>query len=354
MQRFLSRNKTLRPSVRRSMDGVRRPTVLQGGARSQSLASPTRITRRLSAGISFPAAEASPLWTTRAKLERRGRRFLREAAYRWHRLITPMQARFRRSLDGARLTPRPLPGEPTFVELFRPVFTASRFTLASVFVFGMTMTAGIHFIFGGSASAEDARVAGIETTFEISEPGPAVAYEETISDEEFAFFQEIVSDTLEKDALEKRIREMVEGYPIEQMVPAILKQDRLVAMFLVSIAKKESNWGKRVPVLDGEDCFNYWGYRGIRDRMGTGGHTCFDSPEDAVKTVATRIEKLVEQEQLNTPEKIIIWKCGYSCAGHSKESVRKWIADVDMYLKALNQEAAHAEPSPQTKKKVIF
>lgn len=139
----------------------------------------------------------------------------------------------------------------------------------------------------------------------------------------------------EKEEYGERIRDLVRGYPIEDMLPYILEQDRIVAAFLVGIAKKESNWGKRIPVLEGQDCFNYWGYRGIRRLMGSGGHTCFNSKKDAVDTVALRIEKLVHSHELDTPAKMIIWKCGYSCDGHSRESVRKWIADVDMYFREL-------------------
>jgi len=142
----------------------------------------------------------------------------------------------------------------------------------------------------------------------------------------------------EKDEYGQQIEELVKGYPIEDMLPYILEKDRIVAAFLIGIAKKESNWGKRVPVLDGQDCFNYWGYRGIRRLMGTGGHTCFNSRKDAVDSVALRIESLVYSSKIDTPEKMIIWKCGYSCDGHSRESVRKWIADVDMYFKDLNED----------------
>ncbi len=138
-----------------------------------------------------------------------------------------------------------------------------------------------------------------------------------------------------KEELEKEIMDMVKGYPIEEMVPYIAEKDRIVAAFLVGIAKKESNWGKRVPVLEGQDCYNYWGYRGIRKLMGTGGHTCFNSRKDAVDTVAKRIQALVEKQEIDTPEKMIIWKCGSTCAGHSNESVRKWISDVNMYFKEL-------------------
>ncbi len=150
-------------------------------------------------------------------------------------------------------------------------------------------------------------------------------------------FLEYFSEVAEEEYRSK-ITEMVKGYPIEPMLPYIFEKDRTVAAFLVSIAKKESNWGKRVPVLEGQDCFNYWGYRGVRRLMGTGGHTCFNSRKDAVDTVARRIEKLVYSEQLNTPEKMILWKCGFSCQGHSRESVKKWISDVDMYFSRLEDD----------------
>jgi hypothetical protein len=142
----------------------------------------------------------------------------------------------------------------------------------------------------------------------------------------------------EKEEYRDQIQELVKGYPIEDMLPYILEKDRVVAAFLIGIGKKESNWGKRVPVLDGQDCFNYWGYRGVRRLMGTGGHTCFNSRKDAVDTVALRIESLIYSSKIDTPAKMVIWKCGYSCDGHSRESVRKWISDVDMYFKELNQE----------------
>ncbi len=145
-------------------------------------------------------------------------------------------------------------------------------------------------------------------------------------------------ETIKQEDMEKEIRRMVAGFPIEQMIPYIVEKDRTVAAFLVGIAKKESNWGKRVPVLNGQDCYNYWGYRGIREKMGTGGHTCFDSPQDAVDTVAKRLQDLV-QSDIKTPEDMIIWKCGSTCDGHSAYSVQKWISDVDMYFKKIEQPA---------------
>ncbi|MEN8252033.1 MAG: hypothetical protein ABFQ53_00415 [Patescibacteria group bacterium] len=126
------------------------------------------------------------------------------------------------------------------------------------------------------------------------------------------------------------VESILEGYPMAEIATEIAREDREVAAFLVAIAKKESAWGKYTPKLHGRECYNYWGYRGKRERMGSGGHTCFDSPEDAVSTVALRIKRLINNGY-NTPEKIVVWKCGYSCVGHSSASVDKWVRDVDVY-----------------------
>ncbi len=147
---------------------------------------------------------------------------------------------------------------------------------------------------------------------------------------------------VEKDpqqiAFEKRAQEMVEGYPIEKMLPEIFKQDRVVAAFMIAMAKQESQWGKRVPVLNGEDCLNYWGFRSKRERMGSGGHTCFDSIEDAVTTVGRRINELVYEYDRKTAARLIVWKCGYSCAGHNQSNVASWKRTVQMYYDALMKE----------------
>ena len=137
-------------------------------------------------------------------------------------------------------------------------------------------------------------------------------------------------------ALKKEIRKLVQGYPIEKMTPYIAKQDPRTAAFLVAIAKKESNWGKRKPVLAGQDCYNYWGFRLQAEKMGSGGHTCFDSPKEAVETVASRIDELVNEENIDSPQEMIIWKCGYGCQNEIKSSSeRKWITDVNFYYDKL-------------------
>lgn len=124
------------------------------------------------------------------------------------------------------------------------------------------------------------------------------------------------------------LTDMLRNEPIEKMIPFIVKRDRETAAFLVSIARKESSWGEHVPSKDGIDCFNYWGFKGQGSRGVGMGHACFGSPEEAVETVGNRLAQLIHEKKLNSPERLIVWKCGSSCAAHSPESVAKWISDV--------------------------
>lgn len=209
----------------------------------------------------------------------------------------------------------------------------------------MAMTHLVERLVNGNASADTVtEVAGVSTertpqsSSELS-TADLLALANANGGDEKPFEIEILSqfiDEEKQDKFEAEVRRMVAGYPIEPMLPFILEKDRITATFLIGIAKKESNWGRRVPVLEGQDCYNYWGFRERRRLMGTGGHTCFNSKKDAVDSVSKRIENLIYEYERNTPEKMIIWKCGYSCAGHSPESVRKWISDVEGYYNALN------------------
>ncbi len=206
--------------------------------------------------------------------------------------------------------------------------------------FGVFVTAFSFMLFDHGVSAQSDVQTVTATAIESPELPTSQVFPENQSVEagtQEDVFLEYFSEAAEEEYRAK-ITDMVKGYPIEAMLPYIFEQDRTVAAFLIGIAKKESNWGKRVPVLEGQDCFNYWGYRGVRRLMGTGGHTCFNSRKDAVDTVARRITTLVYSERLNTPEKMILWKCGFSCQGHSRESVKKWISDVDMYFSQLDEE----------------
>ncbi len=136
--------------------------------------------------------------------------------------------------------------------------------------------------------------------------------------------------------LEDTIARILMGTPMEKMIKPISKQDKLVAAFLVGIALKESGLGKHAPVFNGKDCYNYWGYRGKRSKMGTGGHTCFDSPEDAIETVGKRLATLALEQNRNTPQKMLVWKCGNSCSKHNPAGVTKWVKDVSIYFDQIN------------------
>lgn len=131
--------------------------------------------------------------------------------------------------------------------------------------------------------------------------------------------------------LEGEIREVVSGYPIEEMAPVIAEYDREVAALIVGIAKKESDFGKHAPTLAGRDCRNYWGLKGSGSLGTAMGYACFGSSDEAARAVGDRISELVEKRQTSNPEKLTVWKCGSSCAGHSPESVRSWISGVRTY-----------------------
>jgi hypothetical protein len=169
-----------------------------------------------------------------------------------------------------------------------------------------------------------------------------VEYDDTDATQVENYVSQIMQDYQDKSGnakqLEKEIYAMVGDTPMKQMVPYIAEQDRMVAAFLVGIARQESSWGVHVPVdEDGNDCYNYWGYRGKRARMGTGGHTCFDSPKDAVTTVSKRLSFLVSNEKLTTPgEMVVVWKCGYDCSWDKSENVRRWVDSVNHYFKQFN------------------
>lgn len=140
--------------------------------------------------------------------------------------------------------------------------------------------------------------------------------------------------TMAQELFAQKLYEMVGETPIREMVPYISKRDEKVAAFLVGIAKKESSWGEHVPLQNGNDCYNYWGYKGSASRGSAMGYACFANQEEAVKIVGDRIEVLINKN-LNTASKMLVWKCGSSCAGHSPEGVKSWVATVAMYLEKI-------------------
>lgn len=134
----------------------------------------------------------------------------------------------------------------------------------------------------------------------------------------------------------ENIKNLVKDRPMEAMASEVAKRDMHTAAYLVAIAKKESNLGKFSPKdASGKDCFNYWGFRGTQNTTKSG-YSCFDSPEQAVLVVGDRIQYLTQLQKLDTPKKMIVWKCGASCAGHGEANVNKWISDVDYYFDKIN------------------
>jgi hypothetical protein len=134
---------------------------------------------------------------------------------------------------------------------------------------------------------------------------------------------------------ERKIREMVSGHPMEKMAPYLAKKNSQTASFLIAIAKKESNWGKRSPHKSGRDCYNYWGYRGGY-KPTESGYSCFDSPEQAVEIVGGRIDNLIGKK-IDTPAEMVVWKCGSDCAATGGQAAaNKWIADVGSYYRKFN------------------
>ncbi|EKE18761.1 MAG: hypothetical protein ACD_9C00246G0008 [uncultured bacterium] len=206
-------------------------------------------------------------------------------------------------------------------------------------LFGMVTMTFIYRYLGQGVEAKQLEQVAITQQINVDR-GLVLGTADTKDDaESFAKQVAEIEQIRDEQSLEDEIRQMVKGYPIEEMVPYIAKKDRTVAAFIVAIAKKESAWGKRVPVLKGQDCYNLWGYRGQRQLMGTGGHTCFNSPKDAVDTVAKRITTLVEEKGKDTPEKMVLWKCGNDCeATGGKAAADKWVKDVDSVFKKFHKE----------------
>lgn len=220
------------------------------------------------------------------------------------------------------------------VENSREKITVARMwnlSIVGAVIFGMFTMSMIYKYLGQSVSA---KIQGNQSAQEQLKNDDENISQEYAGIDSRYFTQLLSEEDLPQAVLEKKMKEMVAGHPIEKMVPLIAEKSPVVAAFMISIAKQESNWGKRVPVYQGEDCWNYWGWRG-KNPVGTGGHTCFESPEDAVDTVAKRLEFLVSNKKLNTPAKMIIWKCG-DCSWDNQRDMQRWISAVNMYFQKLD------------------
>ncbi|MFA5986913.1 MAG: hypothetical protein WC819_06225 [Parcubacteria group bacterium] len=156
----------------------------------------------------------------------------------------------------------------------------------------------------------------------------------------------------EDEWFEQELVTMLADHPMKAMAASIAKQDKTVAGLIVGIARQESQWGMYAPSKGGVDCYNYWGYKSTGTRGQAMGYACFGSPEEAVDTIATRLNHFVYDTKRDTPAKMVTpWKCGDSCASHSPESVQRWVGTVNTYF---NQIVAmeHTEEenrSPQIK-----
>lgn len=142
-----------------------------------------------------------------------------------------------------------------------------------------------------------------------------------------------------KTAFERSLDKMVKGHPISDMTPFLAQQNKVTASYLVAIAKHESNWGKYSPKMDGKECYNYWGYRGQTEKFTRSGYSCFDSPKQAVTVVGRRLNYLIWDLRLDTPEELLIWKCGSTCAGHDQGDVNRWARNVGAYSRKVGDEA---------------
>jgi len=133
---------------------------------------------------------------------------------------------------------------------------------------------------------------------------------------------------------ESEYAKILAGYPMSAMAKPLAEEESETASFLIAIAKKESDWGLHAPKKDGRDCFNYWGYRGTYNETDSG-YSCFDSPEQAVSVVGGRIAELIGKD-IDTPAKMVVWKCGSACKEDDPVSVAKWISDVDAYYRRVD------------------
>ena len=135
---------------------------------------------------------------------------------------------------------------------------------------------------------------------------------------------------------EYKIKDIVRGTPMEKMAPYISLRQKATAAFLVSVAKKESGLGKHAPKLDGDDCYNYWGFRDQNLPTTESGFTCFSGPRQAIAVVSKRFDQLIVEEKRDTPEEMVVaWKCGYDCSWDNPAAVEKWINDVDYYFQKI-------------------
>jgi hypothetical protein len=219
---------------------------------------------------------------------------------------------------------------------------AWNFSIVASVIFGMFLMTMVYRYLGRSASAGtveiNMRPVKNELVTEVV-PVASSSFEQGLSDDEdkeraklLENYQSKIQEGLKNGTMEKELKEMLKGYPMEKMIPFVAEKDKKVAAFLVGIAKKESNWGKISPELKGQDCYNYWGYKSINGEDSSGAYACFDNPKEAVDIVGKRMETFINKKSLTDPGKMVTaWKCGYDCSWDDPGAVKKWVSDVKMY-----------------------
>jgi hypothetical protein len=216
------------------------------------------------------------------------------------------------------------------------VFKLWNASILAAIVIGMISMSFIYRYLGPGVSAKDDGIKEVAT--EYIEEKNEKKWSKEKEEEYLTSISEYLKIEADKD-FNIRAKELVKGYPIAEMMPYIIEKDPKVAAFYIAIAKKESNWGKRVPVLNGKDCYNYVGYRGKSEKKGSGGHTCFKNRKEAVDVVSKRIKDLIEIYDRDTAKEMVVWKCGSSCAATGGQAAaNKWIDDVDHILEKLNKD----------------
>ena len=161
----------------------------------------------------------------------------------------------------------------------------------------------------------------------------------------------ILAEVPEADYFAQELTEMLKDHPMEVMAEHIALQDKKVAGLIVGIARQESQWGVHAPTKSGVDCYNYWGYKSSGTRGQSMGYACFGSPEEAVETIARRLDHFVYDTKRDTPAKMVTpWKCGDSCASHSPESVARWVGTVSTYFNKIVAMEDLQESEPQKTK----
>lgn len=159
-----------------------------------------------------------------------------------------------------------------------------------------------------------------------------------------------VAKPTHEETYTKNLEALMKGYPMakmsEELVEVYGSKPEIVAL-LVGIARKESAWGKYTPKKNGKECYNYWGYTGLGSKGRTGRWSCFADEKEAVQVVGKRLATLAAAAKSTKPKNLTVWKCGNSCAGHSKASVKSWISQIDTYYK----KALAAEPKKTKAKK---